>query len=62
MIKLIWWGLAYMLIFIERIPDVLKYADWGADQRPEYKAIDMKAGQYWTLEAQNFGFCLLPAN
>lgn len=51
-----------MLIFIERIPDVLKYADWGADQRPEYKAIDMKAGQYWTLEAQNFGFCLLPAN
>jgi len=62
MFKIIWWGLAYMLIFTERTQD----GSWLAVRFREYQPASKRvmyreASTAETLEAQNFGFCLLPA-
>ena len=63
MFKLIWVGLAYELIFINQDPYVQYRTAGLTDIAPEpSKVINIEEGrQSWLMEAQNFGFCLLPA-
>lgn len=62
MYEIIWWGLAYTLIFTEQNPQVHDGMVRFAEKEPiPSKAMKIEEGrQIDVMEAQNFGFCLLP--
>ena len=64
MFKLIWLGFAYELILTNEKPDGTWLAVQleKAQQPPDRPQIEFHRAEIGTLEAQNFGFCLLPAN